>query len=277
MQGVTVKKKSPSILLAVNLISPDGRYDDLYLSNYATIQIKDELLRIDGVGDITYLGQRDYSLRIWLDPDKMAAMNLSTERRGPGRPESERPSRRRADRPATDAARPVVPVDDEHPGTARRRRAVQEHHLEDRRGRPREKGHASNAVVRLRDVARVELGAQQYDQICHLDGQPSVGLAVFQLPGSNALRGRRADQEEDGGAEAELPRRIGIQDRLRHDAVRQAVDRGSLQDPVRGRDPGGHRRAVLPAGLEGDDPADDRRAGLAGRHVRRHGGCWASA
>ncbi len=68
VQGVSTKKKSPSILLAVNLISPDGRYDDLYLSNYATIQIKDELLRIDGVGDITYLGQRDYSMRVWLDP-----------------------------------------------------------------------------------------------------------------------------------------------------------------------------------------------------------------
>ena len=79
VQGVNVKKKSPSILLAVNLISPDGRYDDLYLSNYATIQIKDELLRINGVGDIAYLGQRDYSLRIWLDPDKMAAKNLCTD------------------------------------------------------------------------------------------------------------------------------------------------------------------------------------------------------
>ena len=78
VQGVSTKKKSPSILLAVNLISPDGRYDDLYLSNYATIQIKDELLRINGVGDVTYLGQRDYSMRVWLDPQKMASRNLAT-------------------------------------------------------------------------------------------------------------------------------------------------------------------------------------------------------
>ncbi|HTN76394.1 MAG TPA: efflux RND transporter permease subunit, partial [Pirellulaceae bacterium] len=76
VQGVSTKKRSPSILLVVNLISPDGRYDDLYLSNYATIQIKDELARLDGVGDLTYLGQRDYSMRVWLDPDKMAARNL---------------------------------------------------------------------------------------------------------------------------------------------------------------------------------------------------------
>src|SRR5262245_56483640 len=77
IQGVTTKKRSPSILLVVNLISPDGTYDDLYLSNYATIKVKDELLRVKGVGDINFLGQRDYSLRVWLNPDRMAALNLS--------------------------------------------------------------------------------------------------------------------------------------------------------------------------------------------------------
>ena len=76
-QGVTVRKKSPNILLVVNLISPDGRYNDIYLSNYATIYIKDELARLPGVGDIGYLGERDYSIRVWLDPDRMAAHNLA--------------------------------------------------------------------------------------------------------------------------------------------------------------------------------------------------------
>src|SRR5262249_10773526 len=69
-RGVTVKKKSPSVLMIVNLFSPGGTRDSLYLSNYATIQLKDELSRLPGVGDITYLGQRDYSMRLWLDPDK---------------------------------------------------------------------------------------------------------------------------------------------------------------------------------------------------------------
>ncbi|NBP81282.1 hydrophobe/amphiphile efflux-1 family RND transporter, partial [bacterium] len=76
-QGVTVKKKSPSILLCVNLTSPDGRYDQLYLSNYATLQIKDALARISGVGDVSFLGGRDYAMRVWLDPDKLAARSLS--------------------------------------------------------------------------------------------------------------------------------------------------------------------------------------------------------
>src|SRR5438132_2391656 len=76
-QGVTTKKKSPSILLCVNLISPDRRYNQLYLSNYATINVKDELARIKGVGDVTFLGPRDYSMRVWLDPMKLAARDLT--------------------------------------------------------------------------------------------------------------------------------------------------------------------------------------------------------
>src|SRR5262249_49636724 len=77
-RGVTVKKKSPSVLMIVNLFSPDRSRDNLYLSNYATIQLKDELSRLNGVGDITYLGQRDYSMRLWLDPEKMASRNLTS-------------------------------------------------------------------------------------------------------------------------------------------------------------------------------------------------------
>src|SRR5919112_350915 len=76
-RGVAVKKKSPSTLMIVNLYSPDNSRDNLYLSNYATIQLRDELARLKGVGAITYLGQRDYSMRVWLDPQKMAARNLT--------------------------------------------------------------------------------------------------------------------------------------------------------------------------------------------------------
>src|SRR5215831_10906696 len=76
-QGVTTKKKSPSILLCVNLISPDQRYDQLYLSNFATINVKDNLSRIKGVGDVTFLGPRDYSMRVWMDPKKLAARDMT--------------------------------------------------------------------------------------------------------------------------------------------------------------------------------------------------------
>src|SRR6476661_1324678 len=75
--GVTTKKKSPSILLCVNIIAPDGRYDQLYLSNFAAISVKDDLARIKGVGDVAFLGPRDYSMRVWIDPDKLAARDLT--------------------------------------------------------------------------------------------------------------------------------------------------------------------------------------------------------
>src|SRR5438477_6718146 len=76
-EGINVRKMSPSTLMIVNLISPDGRYDSTFLSNYATIYLKGELGRLDGIAAITVLGQRDYSLRAWLDPNKLAALNLS--------------------------------------------------------------------------------------------------------------------------------------------------------------------------------------------------------
>ena len=113
-KGVTVKKKSPSVLMIVNLFSPKGTRDNLYLSNYATIQLRDELARLTGVGDITYLGQRDYSMRLWLDPEKMSVLQPHRQRRGDGHPAAERPGGRRPDRPAAGAQGAGVPVHDDH-------------------------------------------------------------------------------------------------------------------------------------------------------------------
>ena len=76
-QGITIRKKTPDILMVINFISPNGRYDDIYLSNFATINVKDEILRIDGVADIHILGERDYSIRAWLNPQKLAALNMT--------------------------------------------------------------------------------------------------------------------------------------------------------------------------------------------------------
>src|SRR5437899_9162553 len=76
-QGITIRKKTPDILNIISFYSPDGRYDDIYLSNYATIHVWDELLRVEGVSDITYQGLRDYSIRVWLNPQKLAACNMT--------------------------------------------------------------------------------------------------------------------------------------------------------------------------------------------------------
>jgi len=186
VQGVSTKKKSPSILLVVNLISPDERYDDIYLSNYATIQVKDELLRIQGVGDVTFLGQRDYSMRIWLDPDKMAARNLITT------DVVNAVQNQNVQVAAGQIGQQPVPTGQAFQltmSTLGRLEDVKEFgNIIVKTGQGK-KGQASpsSQVVHLRDVARIELGAQQYDQISRLDGRPTVGLALFQLPGSNAL------------------------------------------------------------------------------------------
>jgi multidrug efflux pump len=186
VQGVSVKKKSPSILLAVNLISTNPALNDVFLSNYATIQIKDELLRISGVGDIAYLGQRDYSMRVWLNPEKMAALNLATS-----------DVIRAVQNQNSQAAVGQIGQQPMMPGQLFQLTMSTLGRLEDvdqfrdivikTNAGTSEGKDLSKPVVRLRDVARVELGAQQYDQVCHLDGQPSVGLAVYQSPGSNAL------------------------------------------------------------------------------------------
>ncbi len=180
-QGVNIKKKSPDILLAVNLISPDGRYDDLFMSNYATIHLKDELLRVYGVGDIVYLGQRDYSIRAWLDPEQMATRGISVD--------EVNNALKLQNSEVISGAVGQTPS----PGGQANRLILSA------RGRlktPEEFGNViikydaslpGTALVRLRDIARIELGAQSYDQICSLSGKPSVGLAIFQLPGTNAL------------------------------------------------------------------------------------------
>ncbi len=186
VQGVTTKKKSPNILLAVNINSPSGKYDDVYLSNFATIQVRDELARISGVGDVTYLGQRDYSMRVWLDPQKMSARNLTTM------DVVKAIQNQNVQVAAGQIGREPAPAGQQFQFTMNTLgRLESESQFADiivktdqgDGGEPRE----ATQVVRLRDVARVELGAQLYDQSCRLDGEPSVGLAVYQLPGSNAL------------------------------------------------------------------------------------------
>ena len=177
-RGVTVKKKSPSVLMIVNLFSPGGARDNLYLSNYATIQLKDELSRLPGVGDITYLGQRDYSMRLWLDPEKMASRNLSTT-----------DVVQAIEQQNTQVAAGQIGQPPVNTGQVFQFTISTMGRLTD----PEQfsemilKTDATGRLVRLRDVARIELGAQGYDQTCRLDGQPSVALSIYQLPGSNAL------------------------------------------------------------------------------------------
>jgi multidrug efflux pump subunit AcrB len=189
-KGVTVKKKSPSVLMIVNLYSPDGSRDNLYLSNYATIQLRDELARLPGVGDITYLGQRDYSMRLWLDPEKMSSRNLTAS------DVVQAIQQQNAQVAAGQIGQPPVPTGQvfQYTMTTLGRLADVEQFAE-----MILKTDADGSIVRMRDVAQIELGAQGYDQTCTMDGRPTVAMSIYQLPGSNALataRSVRAKMEE---------------------------------------------------------------------------------
>jgi multidrug efflux pump len=178
-RGVTVKKKSSSVLMIVNLFSPHQTCNNLYLSNLATIQLKDELSRLAGVGDITYLGQRDYSMRIWLDPEKMASRNLTTtDMVAAIEQQNTQVAAGQIGQPPVDSGQ-VSQLTMSTMG-----RLIDPEQFAD----IILKTDAGGRIVRVRDVATYELGAQSYDQTCTLDGQPSVALSIYQLPGSNALQ-----------------------------------------------------------------------------------------
>jgi multidrug efflux pump len=180
-QGVSVKKRSPDILMTVDLFSPDGRYDDVFMSNYATVHLRDELLRCPGVGDILLLGQRDYSLRIWLDPEQLASRGLTSQDAHDaiaaqnvqvlGGVSGQSPTADGQQLQLAVAATGLLSTPEEFGAIVLR-------------ADPTVPG---TPLVRLRDVARIELGAASYDQTCRFNGRLVVGLAVFQLPDANAL------------------------------------------------------------------------------------------
>ena len=177
-RGVTVKKKAPGVLMIVNLFSPDRSRDNLYLSNYATIQMRDELSRVEGVGDISFLGQRDYSMRVWLDPQQMASRNISTQ-----------DVLRSIEQQNTQVAAGQIGQQPTTQGQVFQYTMTTLGRLtsEQQFGDMVLRTDSDGRMIRLRDVARIELGAMSYDQVCTLNTQPSIALSIYQLPGSNAL------------------------------------------------------------------------------------------
>ena len=176
--GITTAKQSPSITLVVHLISPNGKYDDLYLGNYAFLQVRDTLSRLPGVGQAMIFGASDYSMRIWLDPNKVSARNLTaTEVVAAIREQNVQVA-------AGVFGQPPQPAGNLFQLTARTQgRLVTEEQFGDIILKTGPQGQ----ITRLRDVARLELGAKTYSMGSLLDGRPASGIGIFQLPGSNAI------------------------------------------------------------------------------------------
>jgi HAE1 family hydrophobic/amphiphilic exporter-1 len=176
--GVTVRKNSPDLMMVIHLTSPDQTRDQLYMSNYATLQIKDVLARLDGVGDVRIFGARDYSMRVWLDPEKIAARNLTA---------SEVVTALQGQNVQVAAGalnQPPVPT-----AGAFQLNIETLGRLSDTRqfGNIVVKSEPNGAITRIRDIGRVEIGAQDYSTNSYLDDRQAVALLIFQRPGSNAL------------------------------------------------------------------------------------------
>ncbi|MDP3978925.1 MAG: efflux RND transporter permease subunit [Pseudomonas sp.] len=176
--GVTVDKASPDLTMVVHLISPDERYDMLYLSNYAALNIKDELARLEGIGDVQLFGLGDYSLRVWLDPNKVASRGLTaSDVVAAIREQNRQVAAGSLGAPPADAGNSFqLSINTQG-------RLVSEEEFENIIIRAGEDGE----ITRLKDIARIELGSSQYALRSLLNNQPAVAIPIFQRPGSNAI------------------------------------------------------------------------------------------
>ncbi|MEK7686833.1 MAG: efflux RND transporter permease subunit, partial [Pseudomonadota bacterium] len=179
-QGLIVEKKSTSILQIISLTSPDERYDSLYLSNYATINLVNELSRLPGVGNVNVLGVGQYSMRVWLDPEKLYTYGLTPS------DVSHVIQQQSQDVSAGQVGMPPAP------------KGLDFQYTIDVLGRLSTPEEFSNIIVkadqgnggrivRIKDIGRVELGAQTYAQTSQINGKPNSGIAIYQLPDANAL------------------------------------------------------------------------------------------
>ena len=179
-QGVIVEKKSTSILQIVSITSPDNRYDALYLSNYNSINLVNELSRLPGVGNVNVLGVGQYSMRVWLDPQKLYTYGLTPDM---------------VSRVIQQQSQPVSAGQTGMPPAPKGLDFQYTIDVEGRLSSPEEFGNiivkaeqgSGGRIVRVKDIGRVELGAQTYAQTSHINGKPNSGLAIYQLPDANAL------------------------------------------------------------------------------------------
>ena len=208
-QGVTTTKSSPDLMMVVHLLSPDESLGQLYVSNYARARIRDALVRLDGVGDVQIFGEREYAARIWLDPDRLAALGLTAgDVTAALREQNVQVSGGSLGGPpnATGSAFEVA--------VTAKGRLSEPREFEQVIVRATEDGR----FIRVRDVARVEIGARSYVSNAYLDNKPAVALGIFQRPGSNALETAAAIRAVMEEASQDFP--LGLEYEVVYDPTR---------------------------------------------------------
>jgi hydrophobe/amphiphile efflux-1 (HAE1) family protein len=217
-QGITIKKASPDITVVVALSSPDNSHDTVYLSNYATLQIKDEIARLPGVGDINIFGVRDFAMRLWLDPDKIAARNMTVGDVINAVREQN-----------VQVAAGIIGGAPQPHGTAEFQYTM---NVQGRLSEPEQFAEMivnvgqNGRITQLRDVGRVELAAADYSTAMTFNGRPAVAMAIFQLPGSNAIETANAIYKKMAQLEKRFP--SGVEYEIPYDTTRFVRD--SIKD-----------------------------------------------
>ena len=201
-QGVTTQKQSPVFLMVVHLTSGDGRYDSLYLRNYMRLHVRDELSRIDGVGDAQLFGGGDYAMRLWLDPDKIASRGLTAGDvlRAVREQNVQVSAGQLGAEPMANGSDFLLPIN-----ARGRLESVEEF------GDIVLEAGSDGEIVRLRDVARIELAAGDYTLRARLDGKNAAAIGIFQAPGANALQIRDAVVAKMDELRPTLPPGVEIQ------------------------------------------------------------------
>jgi len=194
--GVVVRKASPDLMMVVHMISPDGSRDQQYISNYATLYIKDMLARVDGVGDVNILGARDYSMRIWLDPAKVAARGLTAE---------DVVAALRANNLQVAAGALNQPPASSHGAFQLSVQTLGRLKDPAQFGAIVVRADPDGGYIRIRDIGRVELGAQDYTVNAYLNNKTATAVIIYQRPGSNALSTATAIRRAMDSAKRHFP------------------------------------------------------------------------
>ncbi|MEM9439653.1 MAG: efflux RND transporter permease subunit, partial [Pseudomonadota bacterium] len=177
-QGITTQKQSANMLLVINLSSPEGSRDALFLSNYASIYMQDRLSRINGVGSVSQFGALDYGMRVWMDPERLTSLGLTT---------SDVANAIESQNIQASAGQLGAPPFEDTPTFQYTLQAKGRLVTVDEFENIVIRAEADGSFVRLRDIARVELGSQTYSAISKLNNNPGASIAIYQSPGANAL------------------------------------------------------------------------------------------
>src|SRR6266576_7124405 len=194
--GVTVAKSTSAPLMVISLYSPTGQFDSKFLANYSYINLNDAILRVPGIGSVSVFGAGQYALRIWVDPNKLAALNITT-------PEIERAiSAQNTVNPAGQVGGEPIPAGQPFTNTVLAQGRLE---TEEQFGNIVIRASSNGSFVRIKDVGRVELGAQTYSQVSSFNGKPAAVLAIYQLPGSNAVNAAKGVRELIGQLKQRFP------------------------------------------------------------------------